>query len=177
MRRRVKRWRSVPPRHQNKVADAAVLYKALLKVKLDQDPPRIEDFDPFPPTCSSSEDHDRISPPNEAPFRVQEPPSDEFVRFRGNSLGSSTRDYSPHRETQLNHISYNGPEKTPDIHILSALPPRAPIRNSVATASLRSRPPPPPYTATGRQKPPPYPGRNGANSVSRIFNSQLAPDV
>ncbi|KAL6744247.1 hypothetical protein Aduo_017201 [Ancylostoma duodenale] len=107
MRRTVKRWKSAPSRH-GKVGDA-VLYKPL-KVKLDhvdQEKPRIEDFDPFPPTCSSSEDHDRISPPHEPTFRGQDPLNDDFVRFRGDSVGGSMRDYSP-RDTQPNHISYNG---------------------------------------------------------------------
>ncbi|VDM79273.1 unnamed protein product [Strongylus vulgaris] len=173
MRRRVKRWKSAPSRPHNKVGDAAVLYKTL-KVKLveDEDKSRIEDFDLFPPTCSSSEDHDRISPPNEPTFKIQEP-SDDFVRFRGNSLGSAVRELSPRREIQLNHISYNGPEKSADAPILSALPPRAPIRNGIATASLRSRPPPPPYTAGGRQKPPPYPGRNTATSNSSACSTPL----
>ncbi|KAK6758259.1 hypothetical protein RB195_015838 [Necator americanus] len=128
----------------------------------------IEDFDPFPPTCSSSEDHDRISPPrNEPTLTGQDPLHDDFVRFRGGSVGSSLRDYSPRRDTLLSQINYNGPERSADGPMLSALPPRAPIRNTMATASLRTRPPPPPYTAgNGRQKPPPYPGRNAPNSAS-----------
>ncbi|EYB95550.1 hypothetical protein Y032_0158g3233 [Ancylostoma ceylanicum] len=162
MRRTVKRWKSAPSRHV-KVGDA-VLYKPL-KVKLvHQEKPRIEDFDPFPPTCSSSEDHDRISPPNEPTFRGQDPLNDDFVRFRGDSVGGSMRDYSPRRDTQSTQISYNGPERSADGPLLSALPPRAPMRNTLATASLRSRPPPPPYTANGRQKPPPYPGRTPSNA-------------
>lgn len=31
----------------------------------------IDDFDPFPPTCSSSEDHDRTSPRHESTFTPQ----------------------------------------------------------------------------------------------------------
>ncbi|KAK6758260.1 hypothetical protein RB195_015838 [Necator americanus] len=167
MRRKVKRWKSAPSRHVKVVGDT-ILYKPLKVKLLDQEKPRIEDFDPFPPTCSSSEDHDRISPPrNEPTLTGQDPLHDDFVRFRGGSVGSSLRDYSPRRDTLLSQINYNGPERSADGPMLSALPPRAPIRNTMATASLRTRPPPPPYTAgNGRQKPPPYPGRNAPNSAS-----------
>ncbi|VDL73417.1 unnamed protein product [Nippostrongylus brasiliensis] len=57
----------------------------------------IDDFDPFPPTCSSSEDHDRISPRHEATFTPQEHSPNDFIRFRGDALGGSLRDYSPRR--------------------------------------------------------------------------------
>lgn len=65
-----------------------------------------------------------------------------------------------------------GPERSADGPLLSALPPRAPIRNTAATASLRTRPPPPPYTSNGRQKPPPYPGRT-LGTPSNVSTSQL----
>ncbi|PIO76906.1 hypothetical protein TELCIR_00993 [Teladorsagia circumcincta] len=122
----------------------------------------IDDFDPFPPTCSSSEDHDRITPPHETICTPQEPICNDFVRFRGDAVGGSMRDYSPRRAPALDRISCSGPERSADGPMISALPPRAPIRNTAATASLRSRPPPPPYFSNGKQKPPPYPGRTSS---------------
>ncbi|WKY13172.1 hypothetical protein Q1695_004186 [Nippostrongylus brasiliensis] len=144
----------------------------------------IDDFDPFPPTCSSSEDHDRISPRHEATFTPQEHSPNDFIRFRGDALGGSLRDYSPRRNntsvasatSTLGQVAYSGPEKSADGPYISALPPRAPIRNSAATASLRTRPPPPPYTSTGtKQKPPPYPGRTSSASCSTPLPSSFVP--
>ncbi|VDO68480.1 unnamed protein product [Heligmosomoides polygyrus] len=122
----------------------------------------IDDFDPFPPTCSSSEDHDRTSPRHESTFTPQDLTHGDFVRIRGDVVGGSMRDYSPRRmhTHSKEQISCNGLEKAVDGPYIAALPPRAPIRNTAATASLRTRPPPPPYTSSnGKQKPPPYPGR------------------
>uniref|UniRef100_A0A7I4Z0L1 HOOK_N domain-containing protein n=1 Tax=Haemonchus contortus TaxID=6289 RepID=A0A7I4Z0L1_HAECO len=133
----------------------------------------IDDFDPFPPTCSSSEDHDRVTPPHESTFTSLEAIHNDFVRFRNDAVGGSLRDYSPRRTPTLNQVSYNGPEKSADGPQISALPPRAPIRNIGATASLRTRPPPPPYSSNGKQKPPPYPGR--ASSVTSSCSTPLPP--
>ncbi|KAK6030967.1 hypothetical protein OSTOST_02886 [Ostertagia ostertagi] len=159
---------------------------------------RIDDFDPFPPTCSSSEDHDRITPPHETTCTPQESINNDFVRFRGDAVGGSLRDYSPRRTLALDRISCSGaytfvqttaplednetlfcvgPERSADSPMISALPPRAPIRNSAATASLRTRPPPPPYFSNGKQKPPPYPGRTSstASSCSTPLPSSFVP--
>ncbi|VDO30908.1 unnamed protein product [Haemonchus placei] len=133
----------------------------------------IDDFDPFPPTCSSSEDHDRITPPHESTFTSLEAIHNDFVRFRNDAVGGSLRDYSPRRTPTLNQVSYNGAEKSADGPQVTALPPRAPIRNIGATASLRTRPPPPPYSSNGKQKPPPYPGR--ASSVTSSCSTPLPP--
>ncbi|VDM58315.1 unnamed protein product [Angiostrongylus costaricensis] len=88
----------------------------------------MEEFEDFPPTCSSSDDHDRVSPRHEPTFPPQ-----------------STERLDP------------GP-------VPCGLPPRAPMRNTPVTASLRSYAVPPPYSACNKQKPPPYPGRAHSGS-------------
>ncbi|KAK6033975.1 hypothetical protein COOONC_28515 [Cooperia oncophora] len=112
------------------------------------------------------------------PSLHKEPIHNDFVRFRGDAVGSSLRDYSS-RVLASNHLSYNGTEKSADGLMISALPPRAPIRNTAATASLRTRPPPPPYFPNGKQKPPPYPGRTSsvgaASSCSTPLPSSFVP--
>ncbi|KAK5964785.1 hypothetical protein GCK32_000463 [Trichostrongylus colubriformis] len=150
--------------------------KASLRLPLTFKKRRIDDFDPFPPTCSSSEDHDRITPPHESAYVHQDQlHSGDFVRFRGDAVGGSLRDYSPRRTIPLDHIPHN--EKPTDGTMISALPPRAPMRNTGVTASLRSRPPPPPYSSNGKQKPPPYPGRTSSvgSSCSTPLPSSFIP--
>ncbi|KAJ1366375.1 hypothetical protein KIN20_027014 [Parelaphostrongylus tenuis] len=124
----------------------------------------MEEFEDFPPTCSSSDDHDRISPRHEPAFTPQKTVNGDFLRCRGEVLGGSMRDYSPRRTTVNGAISCNGSEKLDVGPVPSGLPPRAPIRNTTVTASLRTHAVPPPYSACCKQKPPPYPGRAPSTS-------------
>ncbi|CAB3399123.1 unnamed protein product [Caenorhabditis bovis] len=97
-------------------------------------------------TCSSSEDHDcnslryeSINVPREILQTFSSP-----LRQRGDPIGGSVRLPSTHIPRILHSQTYDNFKDLPEKQ-LKSLPPRAPIRNSSATSSLRLRPPPPPY--------------------------------
>ncbi|KJH48698.1 hypothetical protein DICVIV_05199 [Dictyocaulus viviparus] len=126
---------------------------------------RIDDFEDFPPTCSSSDDHERVSPRHESTITPQRPLHGEHIRSRDDVIGGSLRDFSPRRKTitigktARNVVLSESFERMSVGIASSGLPPRAPIRNTPATASLRTHAFPPPYSNTNKHKPPPYPGR------------------
>uniref|UniRef100_A0A1I7XNC7 WH2 domain-containing protein n=1 Tax=Heterorhabditis bacteriophora TaxID=37862 RepID=A0A1I7XNC7_HETBA len=131
------------------------------------------DFDPFPPTCSSSEDPDRISPRYEAieTFHDAHTAESGFLRPRGVQIGGSVREVGGFR--RLPQFTYTNTERLRD-GTQNALPPRVPVRNSNLTGSLRTRPPPPPYPSIS-SKPPPYPGKTPTTSSPCPTSSQFLP--
>ncbi|CAI4222792.1 unnamed protein product [Auanema sp. JU1783] len=118
----------------------------------------VDDLDIFPPTCSSSDDVDRTSPRYEVITTTKDSPGfpsfNPALRNRNDIIGGSVRVYSNNRRPIVSSgsLERNGSERPVDVP--SYLPPRAPVRNSSVTASLRARPPPPPYPKT--KPPPPY---------------------
>ncbi|CAD6194983.1 unnamed protein product [Caenorhabditis auriculariae] len=128
-----------------------------------------DDCDGLAPTCSSSDDHDRNSPRYETIPPLQELTSTRYsaMRQRGDPIGGSVRIGTGPRRPLIHSRTYDHIILN-DVNPLfdkpsSTLPPRAPVRNSSVTASLRSRPPPPPYQAKNGvvpRTPPSYQNRN-----------------
>ncbi|PIC30581.1 hypothetical protein B9Z55_021776 [Caenorhabditis nigoni] len=111
-----------------------------------------DDNDNLPPTCSSSDDHDVVSPD----FTMTK---NALLRSRNDFLGGSVRISAGSRRYMNDYEAHN--LSTP------FLPPRVPIRNSPATSSLRSRPPPPPYHPRGTGPRTPQNYRESDDSPSR----------
>ncbi|KAF1755477.1 hypothetical protein GCK72_022046 [Caenorhabditis remanei] len=94
-----------------------------------------DDNDNLPPTCSSSDDHEIVSPD------FSEKNVRPGMRSRNDFLGGSVRIPAGARRYLNDNENHN--------QSTSFLPPRVPLRNTPTTSSLRSRPPPPPYNPRG----------------------------
>ncbi|PAV64416.1 hypothetical protein WR25_02957 isoform C [Diploscapter pachys] len=154
----------------------------------------LDDFDHLHPTCSSSDDHERTSPKYETIMgQGHESRLSSTLRLRGDPIGGSVRLPNSQNRRPLfhsktyDHIIISGVERRDQPSLLNSLPPRAPVRNSSVSASMRIRPPPPPYPASKipngsngfpPQKPPaplPYPGRNGTSNSPTISAINFTP--